>query len=171
MRSKPISAIVPGLIFLTAGLRAAPVDFGRSELAQALKDRGLAQNTLPRTNLVDGKPECYSVTRDSITGTDDRGLMYGLLEAADQIRAHGQTQTNGMSCRRDARHPLFPPQPGSGAQLVLLARLLGRIFHHAARMTGSTASTWSSLIRRITWRRLILSGFRSPGVSGHPVRD
>ncbi len=71
-------------------LVGGPVDFGKSEVARSLKDRGIATSSLPATSLVDGKSECYSVTRNSITGSDERGLMYGLLTAADQIRATGQ---------------------------------------------------------------------------------
>jgi hypothetical protein len=87
MFSKQIVSIVS---LSAASLLAGPVEFGKSELAAALRERGLAPTAAPRTGLVSGKPECFSVAPDSITGSDDRGLMYGLLEAAGQIRANGR---------------------------------------------------------------------------------
>jgi hypothetical protein len=39
---------------------------------------------------VSGEPECFTISDGSITASDERGLMYGLLEAADQIRGTGR---------------------------------------------------------------------------------
>lgn len=74
-------------------LSAGPVDFGLAEFKAALDARHL------RTKIVhDLSPEApesfriepYKAGGAHITGGDMRGLMYGLLEAADQIRTTGR---------------------------------------------------------------------------------
>ena len=80
-------------LFLAAALplASAPADFGMGEFRRALAARGLLESPASiRTQLVAGKPECYRVTGGLVTGSDERGLMYGLLEAAAQIRAAGR---------------------------------------------------------------------------------
>ncbi|MBI3696955.1 MAG: hypothetical protein HY238_19245, partial [Acidobacteria bacterium] len=67
---------------------AGPIEFGRAELNRSLSARGLELSI--QTELGPGPPESYRITPGRITGADPRGLMYGLLEAADQIREHGQ---------------------------------------------------------------------------------
>jgi hypothetical protein len=62
-----------------------------SRLKKALADRGLPESLVQlQTKLVEGKPECYTIVRRLVSGSDERGLMYGLLEAAEQIRASGR---------------------------------------------------------------------------------
>jgi hypothetical protein len=62
-----------------------------SRLKKALADRGLPESFVQlQTKLVEGKPECYTIVRRLVSGSDERGLMYGLLEAAEQIRASGR---------------------------------------------------------------------------------
>ncbi|MDQ2948674.1 MAG: hypothetical protein M3Y27_22505, partial [Acidobacteriota bacterium] len=79
------------LLLTITPLLAGPVEFGAGELKLALAARGLAQSVVPmQPAVVQGKPECYHVTSQRITGSDERGLMYGLLEAAAQIRASGR---------------------------------------------------------------------------------
>ncbi len=72
---------------------AGPVDFGQQELKAALAERGMTLNVTTELNL--DQPETYhisSVTSTSarISGGDLRGLMYGLMDAADQIRNNGK---------------------------------------------------------------------------------
>src|ERR1700730_6121690 len=86
------------LLLTTMRLLAETVDFGRSEVRLALAARGLAESAFPKQiSVAPGKPECYQVTSQAITGSDERGLMYGLLEAASQIRAAGRL-SNASGC-------------------------------------------------------------------------
>ncbi len=86
------------LLLFTAPLLAGPVEFGMRNVQRALADRGLPDSAVQlQTKMVGGKPECYSIKRNLVSGSDERGLMYGLLEAADQIRAWGHV-TEVMGC-------------------------------------------------------------------------
>lgn len=87
------------LLSITGCLFAGPSEFGQQELRAALAERGMTLNVTTELNL--DQPETFhisSVTSTSarISGGDLRGLMYGLLEAADQIRTTGKLiATNG----------------------------------------------------------------------------
>ncbi|MFB3825938.1 MAG: hypothetical protein ACE15B_04180 [Bryobacteraceae bacterium] len=80
------------ILTLAAPLAAGPLEFGREELERAFASRGLAGRAASVTAKVlpDGKPECYTVSPGAVTGGDERGLMYGLLAAAEQIRGTGR---------------------------------------------------------------------------------
>lgn len=77
-----------------ASLHAAgPVDFGKAELDAALAERKLRLRV--DTELSLDPPETFRITLYKtgvarVTGGDLRGLMYGLMEAAEQIRANGR---------------------------------------------------------------------------------
>lgn len=79
---------------------AGPVEFGLSEFNAALASRNLRVKIKYELSL--DPPETYRVEtykagNAHITGGDLRGLMYGLLEAAEQIRAKGKlTQARGV---------------------------------------------------------------------------
>jgi hypothetical protein len=70
----------------------APAEYGLSEYRRALAERGLNAERfkiLTEYSIVldaDG----FSITGNIIRGGSERGLMYGLLEAADQIRSKGR---------------------------------------------------------------------------------
>lgn len=68
---------------------AGPVDFGQAELAAAFQDRRVPVRDLPVT-FEAGESESWSLQPDSIVAADQRGAMYGLLEAAEQVRANGR---------------------------------------------------------------------------------
>jgi len=97
-----IRRLTPALAaaFFLAPIHAGPVDFGLSEFRAALASRNL------KTRIVyDLSPEApesfrvepYKAGGAHITGGDMRGLMYGLLEAADQIRTTGRMkQVHGV---------------------------------------------------------------------------
>jgi len=69
---------------------AGPVEFGRAELNRAFTARKMDPARFRiRADVTTLAPECYRVLPGLITGGDLRGLMYGLLEAADQIRETG----------------------------------------------------------------------------------
>jgi hypothetical protein len=72
---------------------AGPVDFGTAELNAAMAERKLKLHVDTELNL--NPPETFSITLYKtgmvrITGGDLRGLMYGLIEASEQIRATGK---------------------------------------------------------------------------------
>ena len=77
-----------------ASVRAAgPVDFGNAEFNAAAAERKLKLHV--DTELSLNPPETFSITLYKtgmvrITGGDLRGLMYGLIEASEQIRATGK---------------------------------------------------------------------------------
>lgn len=84
-------------ILAVASARAAgPVDFGKAELDAALAARN--HKLRVDTELSLDPPETFRITLYKtgvarITGGDLRGLMYGLIEAADQIRATGRLKS------------------------------------------------------------------------------
>jgi hypothetical protein len=76
---------------LTAQALAGPVEFGMAEVQRALAARGLKPGAIrfdAEVNTDD--PESFKILPGLISGGDLRGLMYGLLEAADQIRDTGR---------------------------------------------------------------------------------
>lgn len=79
------------LLFATAALAAGPVDFGMDEVRAAMAARGIKPGLLRfATEIGTEAPETWRILPGRITGGDRRGLMYGLLEAAEQIRATGR---------------------------------------------------------------------------------
>ena len=72
-------------------LSAGPAEFGTAELERAISDRGLNPRSLRiKTEVAVDPPESFHIVPNLITGGDLRGVMYGLLEAADQIRTTGR---------------------------------------------------------------------------------
>jgi hypothetical protein len=75
---------------LTAlSLAAGPVEFGRAELQNAIHARGWNDVSFEEA-IAPGPPESYVFAAGKITGADPRGLMYGLLAVAEQIRTEGK---------------------------------------------------------------------------------
>jgi len=64
-----------------------PVEFGRAELERALAQRGL--KLAVELDSSRGPAESFRISGNRILAPDSRGLMYGLLEAAEQIRDTG----------------------------------------------------------------------------------
>src|SRR5262249_5425959 len=56
---------------------------------RALAARGRAPSSLV-ADIRPGPAESWTIASARVTGADERGLMYGLLEAADQIRRSGR---------------------------------------------------------------------------------
>ncbi|HSR05951.1 MAG TPA: hypothetical protein VLM42_02270 [Bryobacteraceae bacterium] len=92
--------LLSSLLLLAMLADAGPAEFGQSEL-----DAAMAQRKLKWKNQVElsldapdtFRIEPYSMGGAHITGGDLRGLMYGLLEAAEQIRDSGHfTKTTGI---------------------------------------------------------------------------
>ena len=104
------------LIACALAASAGPVEFGLSELNAAMSERNLKWKN--KAELSTEAPETYRIEPYSyggahITGGDLRGLMYGLLEAAEQIRATGRlTKVHGV-----------PATPLRGVRIALDARL------------------------------------------------
>src|SRR5580658_5860145 len=80
---------------------AGPVDFGMAELNAAIAARNFKYKPKIQAELDIQAPETfriepYAAGGAHITGGDLRGLMYGLLEAAEQMRTTGRLkQTHG----------------------------------------------------------------------------
>lgn len=112
-----IRRLTPALAaaFFLAPIHAGPVDFGLSEFRAALASRNL------KTRIVyDLSPEApesfrvepYKAGGAHITGGDMRGLMYGLLEAADQIRTTGRMkQVHGVPATLVPARACSPAMP------------------------------------------------------------
>jgi len=88
------------LLAITTARAAGPVDFGKAEFDAALAERKLKLKV--DTELSLDPPETYRITlykvgAARVTGGDLRGLMYGLIEAAAQIRATGHLKTTSGS--------------------------------------------------------------------------
>lgn len=104
------------LVACALGVTAGPVDFGLAELNAAMAARRLRWKN--KAELSVEAPETYRIEPYSyggahITGGDLRGLMYGLLEAAEQIRATGRlAKVHGV-----------PATPLRGVHIALNARL------------------------------------------------
>lgn len=104
-----IRALTPWIALQAA---AGPVEFGRAELDRAIAGRNLKLGAIrPLAELSAGvKPEAFEIVPWRISGGDLRGLMYGLLDAAEQIRATG----------RLAQTKQEPQVPIRGVRLELL---------------------------------------------------
>src|SRR5580658_9377794 len=81
---------------------AGPVDFGMAELNAAIAARDFKYKPKIMAELDIEAPETfhiepYAAGGGHITGGDLRGLMYGLLEAAEQMRTTGRLKpTRGV---------------------------------------------------------------------------
>ncbi|HEV2202167.1 MAG TPA: hypothetical protein VGR73_20295 [Bryobacteraceae bacterium] len=86
-------------LILAAAASAGPVEFGLAELNSAMAARNLKWKV--KTELSLDPPESFRIEPYAfggayISGGDVRGLMYGLLEAAEQIRTNGRfAKTHG----------------------------------------------------------------------------
>jgi hypothetical protein len=79
------------LLIATTIAAAGPLEFGRAELNAALAARKIEPALLRVVTEMSADPaESYRIDGPRIFGGDLRGLMYGLLEAAEQIRAAGK---------------------------------------------------------------------------------
>lgn len=86
---RPAAGVLAGLA-VAGSLAAGPLEFGLAELERAVSERRLNPRLFRiRTEISTGDPETYRISGTLVTGGDLRGLMYGLLEAAEQIRARG----------------------------------------------------------------------------------
>ncbi len=75
---------------LALSATAGPREFGLAELSRALAKRKMDPARFRiSADIVDDVPGAWRITGARVSGGDLRGLMYGLLEAADQIRARG----------------------------------------------------------------------------------
>ena len=91
------------LVVVRRWRRRGPVEFAQAELDSAMAQRKLKWKNqvelsldAPDTFRIDP----YTMGGAHITGGDLRGLMYGLLEAAEQIRATRDTSRKPSATRR-----------------------------------------------------------------------
>lgn len=91
MMPKILSQGVAIALALAGLARAGPVEFGLSEVDRALAERRLSPRAFRfRTEISQDPPESFRIEPGRISGGDLRGLMYGLLDAAEQIRRTGR---------------------------------------------------------------------------------
>jgi len=69
-------------------LAAGPRDWGKAALDRAIAEKGI--HLIVETKITSGLPESFEISGTRISGSDDRGLMYGLYEAAGQVRNDGR---------------------------------------------------------------------------------
>jgi hypothetical protein len=87
--------LVPWLagILLALPALAGPVEFGMAELNRAAAARGLRASLFRfKTEVTLDAPESYSITPNLVAGGDLRGVMYGLLDASEQVRDTGRVR-------------------------------------------------------------------------------
>ncbi len=81
---------------LPARAEAPPVEFGLEELRRAVRERKLNERYFRiRADISMADPETFRIVGRTVTGGDLRGLMYGLLTAAEQIRRYGYMVSAG----------------------------------------------------------------------------
>jgi hypothetical protein len=96
------SRLITGIALAAYANAAGPVDFGIAELNAAIAARNIKYKPRIVTEINLEPPETfriepYAAGGGRIAGGDLRGLMYGLLEAADQMRSTGHLkQTHGV---------------------------------------------------------------------------
>jgi hypothetical protein len=79
------------ILLASTTLTAGPAEFGTAELDRAIAERGLNPRLFRiKTEVAVDPPESFRIAPNLITGGDLRGVMYGLLDASDQIRATGR---------------------------------------------------------------------------------
>jgi hypothetical protein len=114
--------VVLWLALLVCAAWAGPVEFGMAEVQRAISERGIRPGVIRfKTELTLEPPESYRILPGRITGGDLRGLMYGLLEAAEQIRVTGRL----TAARGEAATPL------RGIRILLHHRDLEPTWYHS----------------------------------------
>ena len=154
--------LLSSLILLSTLAAAGPVEFAQAELDSAMAERKLKWKNQVELNLEAPdtfRIEPYSIGGAHITGGDLRGLMYGLLEAAEQIRATGHfTKTSGN-----------PAASLRGVRIVLNAEL-----------EAATEEFWNSYFRMLARNRFnrvhmvfqrIETPYRLPKLLSHAAAD
>ncbi|MCC6362645.1 MAG: hypothetical protein IT165_03925, partial [Bryobacterales bacterium] len=80
--------------------QAGAVDFGWNELQKAIAERhlppGVSRQLAAEISMTE-QPEAYTIAPWRISGGDLRGLMYGLLDAAEQIRKTGRLASSHVT--------------------------------------------------------------------------
>lgn len=109
-----LSRLLFAMLLLASLAQAGPVEFAQSELDAAMAQRKLKWKNQVELSLDPPdtfRIEPYTMGGAHITGGDLRGLMYGLLEAAEQIRNSGRftkTKGNPAASLRGVRIVLSP---------------------------------------------------------------
>ena len=97
-------SILLTLLVIPAVLPASPVEFGMAEFRRALAERGLRPERYRlQTEITLEEGDSYAILPGRITGGSLRGVMYGLLAAAEQIRTSGRLSAAKASPRTAMR--------------------------------------------------------------------
>ena len=107
---------------------AGAVEFGAAALREALRSHGLSTDRLT-VERRQGAAKSWSIASDRITGADERGLMYGLLEAAHQIETSGRlTAASGQPATPIRGIRTFIHNQDLEARWYFSSETLGRVF-------------------------------------------
>ncbi|MBV6431013.1 MAG: hypothetical protein IANPNBLG_01135 [Bryobacteraceae bacterium] len=88
------------ICLLAPRAQAGAVDFGWNELRQAIAERRLPPSVTRQFAAeisMTEQPEAYTIAPWRVSGGDLRGLMYGLLDAAEQIRKTGRLASSHVT--------------------------------------------------------------------------
>lgn len=133
------------LLLAIAGLRAGPVEFGREQLHQAIFDRGLKLSVETELNL--DPPGTFRIlplrAGLRVSGGDLRGLMYGLLEAASQLRETGRVKATTFKPALQQRGVRMAP---SDAELSSPDYFLADRWRTFFRMLAMNRLNWFTLV-------------------------
>lgn len=140
-----ISKTVWGFALVCASARGGPVDFGVAEFNAAAAGRNLKWKV--KYELTIDPPETYRIEPYKyggahVTGGDLRGLMYGLLDAAEQLRTTGHIKQT------------------KGAPVIPIRGI--RMFIRAADLDGFDWLTYFNTLARDRFNRFTLVFLDSP---------
>ena len=95
-----LSSLLPLLLLFPLLLPADPKSFGMSDFQQAVRQRRMRPVDLA-TSVRPGSmpPESFRLSGNQLLASDQRGLMYGLLHAAEEVRRDGRLSDASESPR------------------------------------------------------------------------
>ena len=132
---------------------ASPIDFGKKEFAEALAGRKISSSRFRiQTEISTDPVESFRISGVRVSGGDLRGLMYGLLEASEQIRTTGRlvaARGTAATSIRGVRLPITAADAQSGW------------FHAHAHWEDLLATLARSRLNRLTLafeEEVVLSG-------------
>jgi hypothetical protein len=147
------------LVAAAAVAAAGPVEFGMREIESAIAARGLRPGAIRfSAEITSDAAETFRILPGRIEGGDLRGLMYGLLAAAEQIRSTGRltqaksapaTPIRGIRCflhNRDLEQEWFYSEDYWREYICMLARnrfnRLNLVFAHQTEYLTSPYPFW-----------------------------
>lgn len=127
--AKALLACFAACALLSATGWAGPVEFGMQEFRDAAREAGV--NVSVETELSQDPPRTFRIQvfnsgNGRVSGGDLRGLMYGLLEAAEQIRTDGKLSATRGQAATSVRGVRMQPSPAAMGDFDFFSRLVWR---------------------------------------------